>query len=253
MHRVGGRDQSVLALEDDWRTFEAPMPAVFWALCCGLPGHVVDVGANTGIYALIALLSDRHREVTAFEPVPAIRQLLAANMALGGHTKRACLLGAAVGAESGAATLFVPPSASDDYVETSASLSADFKGVPGDEIQVPVTTLDAWWTGAGSPAVSVVKIDVESREYDVLRGADRLVAAQQPVLFYELLPQGDAQGIGSWARDRDLVDVRLRPDRAVVGAEPIFDRAAWNHMLVPQSQLPLLETVLSSCGLAVSG
>ena len=252
MHRVAGRDQSVLELHADWTAFEAPMPAVFWELCCQLPGHVVDVGANTGIYALIALLSQPDREVTAFEPVPAIRRLLTANIALGGYRKRARIRGEAVGAETGTATLFVPPSAPGDYVETSASLSADFKGIAGEAIEVPVTTLDAWWVAAGRPPVAVVKIDVESREYDVLRGADALVAAQQPVLFYELLPQGDAEGIGAWADDRDLVDIRLRPDRAVVGGVPAFDPDAWNHLLVPRSRLGMIEVVLRRCGLAVS-
>lgn len=253
MHRVDGRDQSVLALDLDWRTFEEPMPAVFWELSCRLRGHVVDVGANTGIYALIALLADRRREVTAFEPVPVVRGMLEANVALGGYTRRARIRNEAVGAESGIATLFVPPSASDGYVETSASLSADFKGNVGEGIDVPVTTLDSWWVGAGRPQVALVKIDVESREYDVLRGADEMVATQQPVLFYELLPQGDAAGIVSWARDRDLVDVRLRPDQAIVGAEPEFDPAAWNHMLVPRSRLAVVVVVLQDCGLLPHG
>lgn len=251
MYRVAGRDQSALALESDWRRFEEPMPTVFWELCCLASGHVVDVGANTGIYALMALAADKRRFVTAFEPVPAVRKMLTANVLLGHYEGRACLSGDAVGAEPGLATLFVPPSMPGDYIETSASLSADFKDMTGEEIPVRVTTLDAWWAASRQPTVDLVKIDVESREYDVLRGAGELSAAQQPIFFYELLPQGDAAGIGAWADARGLVDVRLRSRCAIVGDQPAFDPEAWNHMLVPSARLPVVVRVLRDCGLVV--
>lgn len=249
MYRVAGRDQVALALEAGWRTFETPMPEVFWTLCRRHPGQVVDVGANTGFYTLLALLADRRRTVTAFEPVPAILGLLADNLALGQHARRVDVRGEAVGAEDGTATLFLPPSTDHGYIETSASLSVDFKPGVSERIEVSVTTLDSWWVAAGRPSVAVVKIDVESREYDVLRGADALVARERPVLFYELLPLGDAAGIEAWARERDLVDVRLRPRTYVAGGAPAFDEQAWNHMLVPRDRLAAVESVLHDCGL----
>src|SRR5262249_58762655 len=42
----------------------------------------VDVGANTGLYALVAAIQDPARRVVAFEPVPEIHDMLRANIAL---------------------------------------------------------------------------------------------------------------------------------------------------------------------------
>lgn len=252
LHRVGGRDQSALAVEGDWRAWEPPMPTVFWALCRQSAGQVLDVGANTGIYSLLALLSYRQRLVTAFEPVPAIRAMLADNVALGGFGERVRVRAEAVGAAAGTARLFLPPSVPDGFVETSASLAADFKADARDSLQVQVTSLDEWWAGAGRPAVALVKVDVESCEYDVLRGAGELVDAQRPALFYELLPQGDAAGITGWAARRDLVDIRLLPTEAVVGHDPVFDPDAWNHLLIPAERLEQTVALLRECGLAVT-
>jgi methyltransferase FkbM-like protein len=53
------------------------------------------------------------------------------------------------------------------------------------EVEVDATTVDAKWRAAGSPKVSVVKVDVEGGESPVMRGASELLAAQRPALLLE--------------------------------------------------------------------
>lgn len=234
----GGRDQAAAALRSaGWTGFERPMPDVFLADVRHGGGTVVDVGANTGFYTALAALADRHVVVHGFEPMPGVRDVLVDNCVLNGITRRVHIHAEAVGSSTGEAVLYIPPPADDQPFETSASLSPDFKDTIETELTVGVVTLDSWYRRHAQPRVSVVKVDVESRELDVLQGAARLVSEQRPVIFYELLPQGDATGISAFSHAHGLVDVRLRHPEVVVGEPARFDPDAWNHALVPMERL----------------
>ena len=80
MARCGGRDQVLeQALRDGWEAFEAPLPRIFLKTVARTCGLVVDVGANTGFYSLIA--GRCGSRVLAFEPVPTVREILIRNVA----------------------------------------------------------------------------------------------------------------------------------------------------------------------------
>ncbi|HVV31571.1 MAG TPA: FkbM family methyltransferase, partial [Mycobacteriales bacterium] len=234
-----------------WQAFEPPMPDVFVGECRASAGHVLDVGANTGFYSLVAVLANPELWVQAFEPVPYVAEILTANVRLNRLDGRVALQRSAVGTQDGSATLHLPPRAAG-VVETSASLSPDFKDAITERLEVAVRALDSWWGEVGQPPIGVIKVDVESRELDVLRGAEQLVRRCRPVIFYELLPQGDAAGLAAWARERELVDIRLRPREAVVGDPPQFDPDAWNHMFVPVTALDPVVDRLRAAGLAIT-
>jgi FkbM family methyltransferase len=236
---------------EGWSAFEPPMPDVFVGECRASAGHVLDVGANTGFYSLVAVLANPELWVQAFEPVPYVAEILTANVRLNRLDGRVALQRSAVGTQDGSATLHLPPRAAG-VVETSASLSPDFKDAITERLEVAVRALDSWWGEVGQPPIGVIKVDVESRELDVLRGAEQLVRRCRPVIFYELLPQGDAAGLAAWARERELVDIRLRPREAVVGDPPQFDPDAWNHMFVPVTALDPVVDRLRAAGLAIT-
>jgi FkbM family methyltransferase len=127
------------------------------------PGDlVVDVGANFGLWSLLA--ARRGCRVVAVEPVPATRALLARNAERNGLADRIELIGAAVSDAAGPIEIAVPHGESGQ-----ASVSAD----PADSLErhlVEATTLDAL---IGEGAVRFLKIDVEGHEPAVLRGAER--------------------------------------------------------------------------------
>jgi FkbM family methyltransferase len=129
------------------------------------PGDlVVDVGANFGLWSLLA--ARRGCRVVAVEPVPATRALLARNAERNGLTGRIELVGAAVSDATGTIEIAVPHGESGQ-----ASVSPD----PGDAVErhaVEAMTLDAL---IGERAVRFLKIDVEGHEPAVLRGAERVL------------------------------------------------------------------------------
>jgi hypothetical protein len=52
-------------------------------------------------------------------------------------------------------------------------------------VKVPVTSIDLEWNDLGCPKVSVIKIDVEGAEADVLAGAKNCIADCKPYIFLE--------------------------------------------------------------------
>ncbi|HVL66634.1 MAG TPA: FkbM family methyltransferase [Vicinamibacterales bacterium] len=161
------------------------------------PGDVfVDVGANVGLFALIAARRVfPGGRVIAFEPHPRARlemlELLARNGVAG---MVEVVEAAASDVPQGSARLFL----TDDSVLSTLNpqespLAADFAFT--DSIDVELTTVDSWLQRRGVEAVSLrlVKIDVEGCEDAVVRGmAATLRAAPRLVVACETSPDSAA-------------------------------------------------------------
>lgn len=141
------------------------------------PGTVLDIGANIGIYAAVAsAVSDR--EVVAFEPTPALAAVarrVAADNALGYAVEALAL-----GAEDGTATFFL-----SDRSDASNSLVPGFREST-EQITVPVERLDSYVARAGL-VPAVMKIDTETTEPEVLKGASKAIAEHRPWILCEVL------------------------------------------------------------------
>jgi FkbM family methyltransferase len=134
------------------------------------PRLALDVGANHGVYTLA--LQRLGFEVHALEPDPAARaELLRQVDGLAGVTVHAC----AAGAEVGEARLGLVADQTGFYGNASAFSSLSRlplpEGlVPAGAVTVPVCRLDALVRERGLATPSVVKVDTEGYELEVLRG-----------------------------------------------------------------------------------
>jgi len=162
----------------DLRHWETGTHRVLFGLARGA-GVFVDVGAYSGLYTLLACLADRRLRAVAFEPNPRKLPQLACHVAVNGLAHRVRIVGEALGERPGTATLAIP---SDD---SAASLRAAAAGERS--VRVPVTTGDARLRGL---PVGLVKIDVEGREAEVLRGMAGLLRARRPHVIAECLEPG---------------------------------------------------------------
>lgn len=242
-----GRDQIVRDVRaQGWAAYERPLPQVLAAVARRSRGAFWDVGANTGFYTLLALACGRHLTAQAFEPFPPAAEALAANLAINRIGRRARLVRAAVGSETGSAELWLPP-AEHGLIETSSSLSPAFKETHSGSVTVSVTRLDDHPVGRGRP--SILKVDVESLEHVVLGGAGAVLRRFRPLVFLEVLPKGDITALEAIRREHGYTDIRLRPDGTVAGDPVRFDEDAWNHLLVPDERLahwlPTVQSVLA--------
>jgi FkbM family methyltransferase len=158
----------------------------------------VDVGANIGLHTVVlACAVGPHGTVLAFEPAPANLLRLGENLALNAATN-VDVHPTALAETPGQIVLHL---AGDGLYH---STGATYEGGLDRDIQVAAETLDDVWEAAGTPTVSFVKIDTEGTEFSVLRGAERLLTAQSPVILIE---NRDAR-ITPWLGDRGYVGSR---------------------------------------------
>lgn len=245
MRTVGGTDHVARTIADGgWRSFEPPLPDVVLAVLREWPETMFDVGANTGLYALVGAAAHRSVRVHAFEPVPAIVDAAAENLALNWPmSRRIELHRLAVGDADTTMQLHLPPPQEDGTIETSASLEASFKESHASVIDVEVRRLDTFWTRLGRPPTSLVKVDVEGAEHRVIAGAAGLIEACRPIIAVEVLARADTAPYRALCAESDYVSVTLSPWEAVVNPptiEPV--EVAPNHLLVPWERVgPLVE------------
>jgi FkbM family methyltransferase len=151
------------------------------------PVHFFDVGAHIGMHSLIisSVYPASAVHVTAFEPTPktaAVCRALA-----GANDFEIRIERCAVSSEDGTAPLYISP------WETSNSLVAGFRPAQ-DVMQVPAITLDTYCARRGV-FPSVIKVDVESYESQVVTGAMQVLEQARPSLVIEILRDTDPAAI----------------------------------------------------------
>ena len=141
------------------------------------PGAVVyDVGANVGIYSLLASLrAGPSGRVYAFEPLERNLEYLRQHIALN-NLQNCTAFGQAVCNEEGTRSF------------SAAAMESPMAHLsPNGELLVPSTTLDSGIYGPrrlGPP--DIIKIDVEGAELEVLQGSHRALAEFHPTIFLEI-------------------------------------------------------------------
>lgn len=145
---------------------------------------VYDIGANTGLYSLVAARRWPRLAVVAVEPNPQSFARLADNITLNGLGGRVTAVPAAISAREGPVTLHVPPGTN----ALSATLAADgaADALPGHR-PVVVTGLTMAVLAARHAPPDAIKIDAEGHEAAILEGMAGLLAARRPRLLVEVL------------------------------------------------------------------
>ena len=186
----------------------------------------IDVGANIGAFTLLASAVTGARSI-AIEPIPATFQHLCDNIELNGIISKVRCLNIGIGRQPG-------------VLQFTSSLGATNHVVRGQEaagqtLAVPVQPLDQV---AADFVASVLKIDVEGYESEVIAGAGQVLS--KPGLFAVLL---ELRGHGSrYGFDEDSLHTRMldygfqpyqyRPFERVLDRLPGIDRSTGNTLYI---------------------
>jgi FkbM family methyltransferase len=132
----------------------------------------LDIGAHFGYYS--SYLSNRVRRVYAFEPdvrnIPSLRQ----NASLAQNVE---VVEMAVSSTDGEAKF---------YSGATSEISSLVKGSKeGSFNTVKVTTVDNFVAARAQINVALIKIDAEDHDLEVLRGMEKVVARDQPLIIAE--------------------------------------------------------------------
>lgn len=236
-HGPHGKDRIALKLAKRglWG-YEGETTRVFLPLARQGRG-VIDVGANTGLFALLAGVANPQCRVLAFEPVPFIFDMLQRNIQLNELTNVEAIP-AAVSDRPGATSFFV--SYTNVGIPTDSSACAGFRDNVH-EIRVPAVTLDEHLAHADAP-IDLVKIDAEATEAAVIRGALETLHRHRPFVICEVLENVDHSFVQQTFANLGYEFHHIGPDRlerrpTLQGSLAVDQR---NYLLVPAEKVDTL-------------
>lgn len=146
------------------------------------PFHFMDIGANQGLYSILAVRNPTCRSAVALEPVPTTAAVLKRNLSLNGFEQRVEVIQAALSDKMGRAVITLPSNHSGGATLRAVDLSALAQQVEIDLIDA--NGLAQWTAEPGVPII--VKVDVEGHENTVIKELMKSNLAQAiEMIFYE--------------------------------------------------------------------
>ncbi len=156
----------------------------------------LDIGAYSGLFALVAAAAQSKLRVMAFEIVPENHLLVMRNIVendfIGRIDARLC------GLSNNPGSVTIAPSMQLDRMASSVSLGSEFSA----GVRIPVDTLDNVISEIDGRIV--MKIDVEGFENAVIQGGRRLFEDVKPDVICEFLPSStDNRELDAYLTDLD--------------------------------------------------
>jgi len=159
-----------------------------WVKLCQNADSVLDIGANTGFYSLLAKSINPACDVYAFEPQPNIYNVLVENRRIN-HFEINCYP-LALSNTIGQRSFYNYGKDTFSKLNTTAgSLNEGWnesRDAAQSSIMVKTTTLDTIIEEKKIKSVDLIKIDVESHEPEVLEGYAKYLDSHRPIFIMEI-------------------------------------------------------------------
>lgn len=156
-------------------------------------GVIFDVGANVGAYSKLIKKLNQHIEIFAFEPHPTTYQKLVSNVKIYGVNTYNVGVGSIEG------TLKLYDYANDDGSEHASLYKNVIEKIHhGESVchEVKIISLDAFAIEHKINSVSLLKIDTEGHELEVLKGFEAYIKANKiDMIHFEFNEMNIASGV----------------------------------------------------------
>jgi FkbM family methyltransferase len=240
------------AMKDGLAGYEEPFPAYLASIVSRMQGCVLDIGANTGLYSLLAAAAAPDVQVHAFEPVASVSAGFMLNAGLNPALQKRLHLHQVALSDFFGEALF-HETMNPHFMTTTSGLNAAFSQAHGKTrtYLVPTTTLDAFVLEKEIGEISFIKIDVEGHEKEVVEGAQATILTRRPIIGIELLWDADYAWFERFLLDYGYIDGVLQPGSLRFTHFPEFIKDGWNHILVPEERRGLAEECGRELGLRI--
>jgi FkbM family methyltransferase len=192
MYASGGTIENEIFWKGLNNAFE-PETVWIWKLLCPVSETIIDIGANTGMYSLIAKQINPTSKVYCFEPAHKTFKELVKNIQCNHFDIKAFDI-----AVSNTDSEKIFYDVFDEH-QLSASLSPEkLKHNPSyvgamNEYLVKTTTLDSFIQNRKINQVDLIKIDVEMHEPEVFDGMMHIMKFHRPIVIFEVLLSEQAE------------------------------------------------------------
>lgn len=216
-----------------------------WIELCKKSDVVLDIGANTGIFSVLAKAYQAQSKVYAFEPQPNIFEVLSKNNEINGFDISCNKL--ALSDVNGELPFYnYGKEAFTSGNTTAGSLNSTWREDDQTSIKVPVKLLDDFIKENDVPKVDLIKIDVETLEFEVLNGYKHHLNKHKPILVMEIQSTEIGENVGSLLEDYSFYFID--EDKGVVKVANLggAHERDNNYVACPSDKSALIENLLQS-------
>ena len=225
---------------DGWE----PKSMKLWQYFSERSNVIFDVGANTGIYSLIAESANPNALIWGFEPSARVYDKYVKNKQINSYNFNASKIALS---DTNAEQIFYDTPSEHQY---SASLSQDklknFEGYKGEitETKVRCQTLDSFVNEKNISKIELIKIDTELHEPEVIEGYKENIFKHRPIIFIEILNEEIANKIQPYFIDKNYIYYNIDDnENKIIKTDTIGKSNYFNYLLIPEEQIERLEEI----------
>lgn len=175
---------------------------------------IFDIGANTGLYGLVAKSLNPNSNVFAFEPVKRVYKRLLENNELNNYDI-ACFELAASNAD-GEAVIYDLPTEHILSVTVNQNYSLPETSSSVIPTSINIVRLDTFIEKHKLERIDLMKIDVERHEYEVLDGMGACLEQFRPAMLIEILENEIGEKVEDLISDKGYLYFRIDDDKETV-------------------------------------
>ncbi|SKC48896.1 FkbM family methyltransferase [Ohtaekwangia koreensis] len=211
-----------------------------WIKLCKDAEVIFDLGANTGVYSLIAKTLNPNSKVYAFEPVERVFKKFQENISL--NQFDIVSVEKAVSNSNGTATIYDTASEHIYSVTVNKNLASSDTHVI--ETKINTVTLNSFFKENNITKADLFKIDVETHEPEVLEGFSDYLFQCRPTILIEILTDEVGEKIDTIFKGSGYLYFNINENGGIRQVDKITKSDYYNYLLCSQaiaSKLGLLQ------------
>ncbi len=215
-----------------------------WTELCQHSNTIFDIGANSGIFAVLAKAYNPKASVTAFEPQPNIFYVLKKNKEINRFDIRCENI--ALSNQEGTMPFYNTGEAAFTTENTTAgSLNKTWRTENQQSILVTVKELKNYVEEKQINAIDLIKIDVETFEYEVLAGYGKYLTMHKPIIILEIQNRSIGKNIESLFDAGTYSFFNINEEKGLIKIGELgTSEDNHNYLLCPVLKLKLIDKLL---------
>lgn len=228
IYHHGGIEENEIfwnGLEGGWEKKSTAL----WTQLVRNKNTILDIGANTGLYAMIAKSINPSAAVHTFEPIPAVFALLNKNSTINNFDINNHEV--ALSDFNGTAKIYLPEHTDFAYSVT-VNQNRLGKNRKVKELTIQTKTLSQFIEENKIQSIDLMKIDVETHEPEVLNGMGKYLKEFQPTMIIEVLDESVAEKINIILKDLDYLYFNIDDKRNTVRQIQKIEKSDYWNLLI---------------------
>lgn len=188
---------------------------------------VLDIGANTGVYALMTKSLNSDSVVYAFEPVKRVYDKLKHNVDLNQYAIKCHEV--ALSNSTGKAIIYDQPT--EHVYSVAVNVDISNTGLQTIPTEINTLRLDDFIHNEALTQIDLIKLDVETHEAEVIEGMGEFVAKFKPDFLIELLNDEVAENVENLIKTIEYDFYNIDENRGLTKCEHLTKSKSFNFLI----------------------